>query len=178
MSLVWPDLVIGGIALLFALKGWKRGFVTELGGAVALFVAILAAFYYPGTLDDFAETISHTGAGSAHAIGMVLFCLAIYLAVMALAWLLGRVAKLPVITWGNSALGALVGIGKGLVGAWVVLYLVLFFPLAGDLRHDLHESTMVQIVTQPNGRLDDMLRGTMPWFVKPFVGPFFDRHRV
>jgi uncharacterized membrane protein required for colicin V production len=178
MTLVWPDIVIGGIALLFALKGWKRGFVSELGGAVALFLAIVAAFYYPGNLDDFAEAISHTGTGSAHVIGLVLFCVIVYVLTMGLAWLLGRVAKLPVITWGNSALGAVVGICKGLVGAWVVLYLILFFPLASDVRHDLHESTLVQIVTQPNERLDGVLRGTMPWFVKPFVGPIFDRHRA
>jgi len=36
VSLTWPDLVIGGIALLFALKGWKRGFVGEISGAIAL----------------------------------------------------------------------------------------------------------------------------------------------
>ena len=41
--ITWPDLVIGGIALLLALKGWKRGFVTEIGGFIALAAATWAA---------------------------------------------------------------------------------------------------------------------------------------
>lgn len=178
MSLTWPDVVIGGIALMFALKGWKRGFVAELAGAVAMGIAIIAAIFYPGTLDAPAQHISHAGAGSAHVIGMVVFAVAVYLGVMALSWLLGSVAKLPIITLGNSALGAIVGIGKALVGSWAVLYVALFFPLTPDLRADLHRSTLVAIVTQPNAALDGIVRGSMPWFVKPFVGPIFDRHHV
>ena len=32
----WPDLLIGAIVLFGALKGFKRGFVSELTGAIAL----------------------------------------------------------------------------------------------------------------------------------------------
>ena len=48
----WPDLVIGGITVFFAYKGYRNGFVRELAGPVALFVAIVAAFRYTGSLDD------------------------------------------------------------------------------------------------------------------------------
>jgi uncharacterized membrane protein required for colicin V production len=178
MSLTWPDLVIGAICLLFALKGFKRGFVSELAGAVALGVAILAAFWYPGSLDDIAQTVTHTGPGSAHVIGMVAFSALVYLACMALSLLLGRFAKLPIIGTGNAILGAGVGICKALVGVWVVLYVVLFFPLSRDLREDLHRSSLVAFVAQPNAGVDSALRGTLPWFVKPLVIPLFDRHRV
>lgn len=178
MSPTWPDLVIGAICLLFALKGWKRGFVSELAGAVALGVAIVAAFWYPGTLDDIAQTYTHTGPGSAHVIGMVAFCAIVYLACMALSWLLSRFAKLPIIGTGNAILGAAVGVCKALVGVWVVLYVILFFPLSRDLRDDLHRSPVVAFVAQPNAGVDNVLRGTLPWFVKPFVIPLFDRHRV
>jgi len=178
MSLAWPDLVIITIATIFALKGWKRGFVSELGGAVALFVAILAAFWYNGSLDDLAQTATHLGPGSAHVIGIVTFALAVYLAVMALSFLLNRFAKLPVIGTVNAAGGALVGIAKALVGAWAVLYVVLFFPLAPDLRADFHRSTLAAIVTEPNAQFDPMLRNAMPWFVRPFTAPLFARHHV
>jgi len=178
MTPTWPDLVIGAICLLFALKGWKRGFVSELAGAVALGVAIVAAFWYPGTLDDIAQTMTHTGPGSAHVIGMVAFAAIVYLACMALSWLLGRFAKLPIIGTGNAILGAAVGICKALVGVWVVLYVILFFPLSRDLRQDLHRSALVAFVAQPNPTVDNVLRGTLPWFVKPLVIPLFDRHRV
>ncbi|MFN2461498.1 MAG: CvpA family protein [Candidatus Velthaea sp.] len=176
--MTWPDIVIGGIALVFALKGFKRGFVAELAGAVALSVAILAAFWYGGALDDAAERLTHTGAGSAHVIGMVVYAAAVYLAVVAAAALLGRFARLPVINLGNAAAGAAVGAVKALVGCWAILYVALFFPLSGDLRADLHRSTLVALVTGPNERVDGVLRGAMPWFVRPFVGPLFSHHRV
>lgn len=177
MSVTWPDLVIGAIALLFALKGFKRGFVAELAGAVALFIAIGAAFWYGGAFDDFVQNITHVGPGSAHVIGMVIFSVAVYLAVIAVAWLLGRVAKLPVINIGNSAAGAVVGVAKAVVGTWAVLYVALFFPLTPDLRNDLRNSTVVTAIIQPDEQVDNYVRGTLPWFVRPFMGPVFSHHR-
>jgi hypothetical protein len=109
---------------------------------------------------------------------MVVFALAVYLAVMALAWIFGRFARLPVISLGNSAAGAAVGLIKALVGAWAVLYVALFFPLTHDLRSDLRRSTVVSIVTEPNGEVDDLMRGALPSFVKPFADPIFTNHRV
>jgi uncharacterized membrane protein required for colicin V production len=178
MSLAWPDLVIVVIAFIFALKGWKRGFVSELGGAVAFFIAIVAAFWYNGSLDDLAQTATHLGPGSSHVVGMIAFSLFLYLAVVAASFALSRFAKLPVVGTVNAAGGVLVGIAKALVGAWAVLYVVLFFPLAPDLRADLRRSPLVAIVTAPDAQVDPMLRDAMPWFVRPFTGPLFSRHRV
>jgi len=178
MTLTWPDLVIGGVALVFALKGWKRGFVSELAGAVAFFVAVVAAIRYPGSLDDLAARYLHANAGTSHVTGMVAFALAWYLAVMAVAWIFGRFAKLPIISLGNSAGGALVGFVKAIAGAWAVLYVALFFPLPPALRTDLHQSTLVSIVTQPNGTVDALMRGALPSFIKPMAEPVFENHRV
>jgi membrane protein required for colicin V production len=174
----WPDLVIGFIALLFALKGWKRGFVAEIGGFIALAASIWAAIHYPGTFDTFFRDVVHIGEGSAHVVGMVVFALVVYVALMVISSVLSRIAKLPVIGLGNGLGGALVGIAKSLVGVWVVLYVLLFFPLTRDIRTDFHNSTLVAFVTQENPQIDDFLRGTMPWFVRPMVAPLFARHRV
>jgi uncharacterized membrane protein required for colicin V production len=178
MTLIWPDIVIGGLASIFALKGWKRGFVSELSGAVAACAAITAAVRYPGSLDDVAQRFLHASPGTAHIVGMVVFALAVYLAVMATAWIFGRFAGLPIISLGNSAGGALVGLAKALVGAWAVLYVALFFPLTHDVRSDLRHSTLASIVTQPNARVDALMRGALPAFVKPFADPVFVNHRV
>jgi hypothetical protein len=97
---------------------------------------------------------------------------------MLVAWLLGRVAKLPVLGIANGVAGALLGACKALFGAFVVLYVVLFFPLPNDLRHDLQRSALVSLVTQPDPAVDDAVRGLMPWFVRPLVAPFFIRHHV
>jgi uncharacterized membrane protein required for colicin V production len=174
----WPDLVIGAIALVFALKGWKRGFVAEIGGFIALAVAIWASLHYPGTLDGVMHDYFHVNAGSAHIAGMVAFALLVYIALLAVSVFLGRLARLPVISLGNAAGGAAVGILKALIGTWAVLYVVLFFPLANDLRGDLRKSTLVALVTSENPHIDGAVKNTMPWFVRPLAEPLFSHHHV
>ena len=178
MTLAWPDLIIGGITIFFAVRGFSKGFVSELAGAVAVFVAIVAAFRYTGSFDGIVTTLTGLTSGSAHAVGLLIFAIIAYAVVMLIAWLLGRVASLPVVGLINGALGALLGGGKALFGAFLVLYVVLFFPIPGDLRHDLHRSALVLLVTQPDAAVDEAVRGLMPWFVRPIVGPFFNRHHV
>ncbi len=178
MSFAWPDIVIGGVLLLFVLKGWKRGFVSELAGFVALAIAIVAAFRYDGTIDATVAGIAHVRPGSAHVLAMVVFAAAVYALLMVVAWLLGRVAKLPVIGLGNALGGALVGAFKVALGFWALLYVALFFPLTSDLRSDLHRSALVAPLTAPNARVDAIVRDAMPWFVRPFTGPLFAHHHV
>jgi membrane protein required for colicin V production len=174
----WPDLVIGGIALLFALKGFKRGFVKEIGGFIALAAAIWAAIYYPGTLDAPVRAFTHLGEGSAHVVGMVTFAVIVYIALMVISTVLSAVARLPVIGIGNSLAGAAIGAVKALIGTWAVLYVALFFPLPQDVRTDLHNSQLVALVTSENQQIDGIVKNTMPWFIRPLVQPLFARHRV
>jgi membrane protein required for colicin V production len=174
----WPDLVIAVIALLFALKGWKRGFVAEIGGFIALAAAVWAAISYPGTFDSTVQQLTHLGAGSSHVIGMVAFALIVYVALMVISSVLSRIARLPVIGLGNGIGGALIGIVKALIGTWAVVYVALFFPLTRDLRTDLHNSQVVAFVSQDNAQIDKYMRSTMPWWVRPMVAPLFARHRV
>lgn len=176
--MTWPDVVILGIACVFAFKGFKKGFVSELAGAVALFIAIIAAFRYGGAWDRTAASLTGLGPGSAHVVAMVAFAIVVYAIVMLVAWGLGRIAKMPVLGIGNSVAGAVVGAGKAIVGAWAVLYVLLFFPLSGDLRGDLHRSQVVQLVTQPNPQVDAAFRELLPWFIKPLMAPIFAHHRA
>jgi uncharacterized membrane protein required for colicin V production len=178
VTLAWPDLIIGGITIFFAVRGFQKGFVSELAGAVAVFVAIVAAFRYTGSLDGAVTAVTGLTHGSAHAVGLLIFAIVAYVIVMLIAWLLGRVAKLPFVGIINGAAGALLGACKALFGAFLVLYVVLFFPIPGDLRSDLHRSALVSLVTQPDASVDEAVRGLMPWFVRPVVSPFFNRHHV
>ena len=176
--MTWPDLVIAAVALLFALKGWKRGFVAEIGGFIALACALWAAFAYRGELDSYARDYLNLGEGSAHVVGMAAFAIAVYVVLMLLSAALSRVARLPVIGLGNALGGAAIGVCKAALGLWLVLYVALFFPLTPDLRHDLHRSQLVAYLAEENPRVDALIKGTLPWFVRPFAQPFFNRHRV
>ena len=174
----WPDLLIGAIVVFGALKGFKRGFVSELTGAIALVAGIVAAFRYTGDWDAWVAATTHLGPGSAHVVAMSGFAAVWYALVFAVGMVLGRFAKLPIIGTVNALLGSGVGALKAIVGVWALLYIALFFPLSRDLRADLHRSQFAPLLTAPNVRIDGALRGSLPWFVRPFAGTLFARHNV
>ncbi|HEX3549541.1 MAG TPA: CvpA family protein [Candidatus Elarobacter sp.] len=177
-AVTWPDLVIAAVVLVFALKGWKRGFVAEIGGFIALAAAIWAALRYPGSLDDSVHRVLGVNPGSAHVVGMITFAGIVYVALLLISAFLSRVARLPIIGLGNAAAGGALGAVKAAVGVWAVLYVALFFPLTPDLRGDLHSSRLVALATSPNPAVDGIVKATMPPFVRVFVQPLFWRHHA
>ena len=60
----------------------------------------------------------------------------------------------------------------------MIVYVGLFFPLTKDLRADLHQSHFIALFTGPDEKLDGVMRTSLPWFVQPFAGSMFDRHKV
>ena len=178
MQPAWPDIVILAIVGIAALKGYKRGFISELAGAIALFASIVTPFWYNGFADTQIEAFVHLGPGSAHVVGMFLTGLLTYAAIMAIAWFLNRFAKLPFLGLGNALAGGAVGVVKSAVFLAFVLWVALFFPLAPDIRADFHRSYLVGVLTAPDAKVDDAINSVLPWFARPFARPFFQRHRV
>lgn len=174
----WPDILIGAILLIGALRGYKRGLIAEIGGFIAIVAAFWCAIHYNGAFDGIAANVTHATSGSAHVIAMIAFAIAIYVILMALSFALSTFAKLPVLGIANNALGVPVGIIKAAVLVWAVIYLGLFFPLPKDVRNDLRGSALVQIETQPNAQVDAALVAALPWFARPFVQSFLKGHRV
>jgi uncharacterized membrane protein required for colicin V production len=174
----WPDLVIVVICGLSAVAGFRRGFVEELSGAVALLFAIVTPWLYRGEMDHTIASVTRLGPGSAHVIGMFIVGLATYVIVRLAARLVGRVAKLPFLSIFNSIAGGGIGVVKGVLFCWIILYIALFFPLSPDLRSDLHRSPLVIGLSQNYGPIDNTLKTVMPWFARPFVNPYFWRHRA
>lgn len=178
MNITWPDIVLAAFALIAALRGWKRGFVGELGGFVALAAGLWMGYRYDGSYDKTIAAITHLGTGSAHVVGMAASAFLVYFVLLAASLLLGRIAKLPVLGTGNAIAGGALGVVKAALVSWAILYVALFFPLTPDVRSDLRRSQLVAIVTQPNARLDVVLEQQMPDFLRPIIDPLFSRHRV
>jgi membrane protein required for colicin V production len=178
VNVAWPDILIGAILLIALLKGYKRGFVLELAGAIALVLSFVTPWFYGGVFDAPLQQWAHLGPGSAHVVGMFAVGILTYIAVMLAARAINIVMKLPILGLGNALAGGAVGLLKGVAGVWIVLYVVLFFPLSRDIRADLHRSVLVQTIAQPNQRVDDAIIGTLPLFARPVVQPVFERHRV
>ena len=176
--MAWPDILIGAILLFAALKGYKRGFILELSGAVALLLSLITPWFYNGVFDGPLEQWLRLPAGAAHVIALFLVGVGTYLAVMMIARVLNAVAKLPVLGLGNALAGAAVGLLKACVFVWLALYVALLFPLSNDLRADLHRSALVAVFTRPDSAIDDKISSTLPLFARPWLRPVFDRHRV
>lgn len=176
--ITWPDFLILIIAIIFAIQGWRRGFVTELGGFIALVAAVAAAFAYPGIFDGFMRDLFNLSEGSAHIAGMVVFGVLVYIVLMVLSMVLARFAKLPIFNTIDAVGGAAVGIVKAFVGVWVVLYFVLFLPLSSDVRGDLKRSGFVALMSEADAPVDNAVQSTLPWYMRPMTKPLFDRHRV
>jgi uncharacterized membrane protein required for colicin V production len=174
----WPDILIVLILLISAYKGFTRGFVSELGGAVAAVAALITPWYYNGAFDGWLEANMHLGPGSAHVVGMFATGFITYIIVLAIAWVLGRVAKLPIINIGNSLGGAAIGLLKGAVLVWLVLFFALYFPLSSDIRSDLHDSKLAYNFVGPNETIDKNIEGIIPWFARPALWPYFHRHHL
>ncbi|MGH7709217.1 MAG: CvpA family protein [Vulcanimicrobiaceae bacterium] len=178
LGIDWPDLIIGAVLAFGIFHGWRRGFINELSGAVALFVAVVAAFHYPGTWDATVVNYTQLSPGSAHAVALIAFAAVFYLITYAIGAALSRVAKLPLLNIVNGALGGVVGLAKALLLVWFVLFVALFFPLSPDLRRDLHGSTLAAFITQSNQSIDDGIRKSFPWFAQPFAKDYFKRDHV
>jgi uncharacterized membrane protein required for colicin V production len=174
----WPDAVIAIVLAIAAYKGYSRGFVSELGGAVAVTAALVTPWFYNGSLDPQIERITKLGPGSAHVIGMFGTGLLTYVVILVVARVLGTIAKLPVLGLGNALGGAFIGFAKGAILLWFVLFIALFFPLSPDIRAGLHESRFAPYLVTYDAPIDDAILSTIPWFARPFVMPYFRRHRL
>jgi uncharacterized membrane protein required for colicin V production len=177
-SVAWPDIVIVIVLAIATFKGYSRGFVSELGGAVAVTAALITPWFYNGTLDPQIEQWTKLGPGSAHVIGMFATGLFTYLAILIVARLLGTIAKLPVLGFGNALGGGLVGFSKGAILLWLVLFVALFFPLSPDIRAGLHQSRLAPTLVSYDAPIDDAILSTIPWFARPFLMPYFARHHL
>jgi uncharacterized membrane protein required for colicin V production len=177
-SIGWPDLLIGVILLIGLAKGFSRGFVSELGGAVAVVAALITPWYYNGAFDPWLEKNVHLGTGSAHVVGMFLTGFITYVIVIAASWVLTNIAKLPILNVGNALGGAAIGLCKGAFLVWLVLFVALYFPLSHDIRKDLHGSKLAPFFTQENHTIDGAIVATVPTFARPYLQPYLERHHV
>jgi membrane protein required for colicin V production len=170
----WPDIVIVVVLIVVALKGFIRGFIDEIGGIVAIGAAIAAGFFYNGILDGDLQQTFGLSLENAHVAGMLVGALIAYAAVVLLLWILRRFAKLPGLGTGNALGGLVVGVAKGLVFLWIVLFIALLLPLGANTRADLHRSTLVAILAQRSRGVDQFLYDQLPDAAKPFVKPLLD----
>ncbi len=174
----WPDIVIIAVLAIAAIKGFARGLLSELGGVVAVLLAVAVPLYYNGMLDSIFEKTLKMNAGSAHITGMIVTGLIVYGVIVLLLWVISRYTELPALGAGNAVGGGIIGFVKGAILLWVILFIALLFPLSTSVRTDLHRSHLVAILAQQNKRVDNAIYNRLPDLAKPLVKPILERQQV
>lgn len=174
----WPDAVIALVVGLLAFKGWTQGFFKEVGGLVAMAAAVIAPHYYNGSADAAIASATKLDPASSHVVATILTGILAYAIVLAIAAVLTRIAKLPILNLANRIAGALVGFVKGAFLIWLALFIALFFPLTPEIRGSLHQSRLAPYFTALDEPIDAAIEYTMPPFVKPWLAPYFQRHHL
>lgn len=107
------------------IRGFTKGLIIGLATLAGLILGILAAWYFAGTLGDFLRQYFTFSKDAARIVSYVL----IFLTVMLVAWLIGKVIEKTVdmlaLGWLNKILGAVVGLVKGAIVAGLLLFIVV-----------------------------------------------------
>jgi len=177
-TFAWPDVAVVFVLAAASFKGFSRGFVSELGGVAAIAAALIAPWFYNGSADAQIEAYAKLGSGPAHVVGMVLTGIIAYVVILVAASVLKRLARLPILGTGNAIAGAAVGLAKGAILVWLVLFVALFFPLTPSIRASLKASQLVPYFTLLDGAADTAIENAIPSFARPMLDPLFARHSL
>ncbi len=109
MSIV-IDVILCLIALAVIIRYTVRGFVKSVMGALTLFLSALAAFFLTPLLFPLSDPVST-------AVSYLLIFAASYVALTAVAFLIDKFFKLPVLNFANK----LLGLGLGIICAYITL---------------------------------------------------------
>ena len=174
----WPDVAVVLVIAAATFKGFSRGFVSELGGVVAIAAALIAPWFYNGSADSQIAAYTKLGAGPAHVAGMVLTGIVAYVIVFVAVSILKRLARMPILGTGNAIAGAAVGFAKGALLVWVIVFVALFFPLTPAIRTSMRDSRLVPSFTIFDGAVDTAIETTLPEFARPLVAPLLEHHSL
>lgn len=177
-GIAWADIVIFAVLALTTYRGYVRGFINELAGIVALVAGLVVPWYYNGILDTPIHEVTGLAVPLAHVAGMAVSGIVAYIIVLIVASFLSRVKSVPVLGLGNALGGAAIGMVKGSILIWLILFVALYFPLTVPIRSSLHESRLAPFFVAFDSNIDHAVMSTIPTFALPWVMPFFNRHHV
>lgn len=177
-AFAWADIVIFAALAFTTYRGYVRGFISELAGIVALVAGLVVPWYYNGILDVPIHDVTSLATPLAHIAGMAISGIVAYIIVLIVASFLSRVKSVPVLGLGNALGGAAIGLVKGGILVWLILFVALYFPLTAPIRSSLHQSRLAPFFVAYDANIDRAVMSTIPAFALPWILPFFKRHHV
>jgi membrane protein required for colicin V production len=127
----WLDIVLGIVAVLSAVIGWRQGLVKEVAQLAGVVLAILVASRAQGRV----APLFGGALGDGIALRIASFAAAfliVYVGAVVLGWLLSRSLKTLKLEWLDRAFGAFFGAARG--GLLALLALVALLLLLPDSR--------------------------------------------
>ncbi|MFZ4706267.1 MAG: CvpA family protein [Bacteroidales bacterium] len=127
------DIILAVFLLLFAIGGFRKGFIIGLATLAGLFLGIWAAVHFSGYAGHILKDVVHLH--TTH-LAMVSFIFT-FLAVLILVFLLGKsltsVVKIIALGFLNRIAGALFGIAKGCLVLSAFLYMLVSIDAGGHI---------------------------------------------
>lgn len=146
------DIVILIIIILTTAYGIWRGMVSQIFSIAGIVGGYFAAVHYYIPLS---QHLTFMDAGVARILSFILIFIACIVVAVIIAWLIGKVFKLPGLGLINSIGGAVVGFIKGfLIIALMVIFLVAILPHDSPL---LNKSATLPYVFKGIKIIDNMI---------------------
>lgn len=137
------DIILAGLLIVGAVRGYKKGIILEITGLLGLFLAIFGAFQF---VDWGVSFMAQFGELNSSILPVVAF-IAIFVGILISVYLLGNLIKATfhITPFGifDSLIGGIAGILK-----WALVISLLFW-LIGVLEFELHNEQFQSSVVLP-----------------------------
>ena len=142
------DFILLGIIIIWAILGFRRGFLSTLGSLVGIILAILiASRFYPIVGDWFG------GTNVSNIVAFVMLFGIITKLISIVFWILGKVFEvitvLPFISSFDKILGLVLGFAQGIFMLSAILYFLSKYPLndwlTNQMGHSIVSATLLKM---------------------------------
>ena len=139
----WMDLFLGGIVLLFVLRGWRRGLVRGLVDAIGFVVGLLLAITYMSAGVAWLNSLIHLPEKLAAVVSFLGIFLITVLAFRVGGMLLRGALHITPAGLVDSGAGAFFGGFKGVFLLSLILMLIALTPLSDEIAGQMKASALV-----------------------------------
>lgn len=162
MNLNWVDITVSIFLILSIGRGFLRGFIRSLFDIIALFIAVILAFYWYSGFSVFVSGYIKMPDEVLYITSFVVIWIAVYFVFLTLGNIIHKFLGGGLFGPANSLGGALIGAAKGLVTLWVVLYFLALVPLPAGFKKDIYEAPTISGLMPVIKQIGDSLFSFVP----------------
>lgn len=165
------DVIIIIFIALVTYGGYKRGIILEAFDIVIIFLDFGISTHICPYLAKVFDIFLRWPKSTSSVVSFILIFIPVGIVLYLIALTVDRAAKLDVVAKGfNSYAGAAVAFIKSWILTWTLILVVFMLPLKEDVRKEMHNSFMVNIVKARTSMMLGIIEATSPPVVnKEFI---------